>query len=763
MGLLGSAVRVGTRATRTTVRAGGSLARGRVPSLGIRLGVGGFGVGIGTRGISLGTPVLSQSIGLSGFQTTLRVPGLAQLSVNPVRPSATAGLGPLRMRISRNPGVGISTGLLSLGVAAKPLAWIDVLGMRVAVPGRLPTPSRPWHEEVDDQWRPYYERRPPAISEQLHDLIRDFEDQGRGVAFRNVLRPTKPLVSMAALAPRETRRHRREANRDALAGVSWRSRRERREARARATAAHAAWEDSERERREADRAKAQEIIDNAFGAWQEGDPLATALVVNAVLAASELPGLVVGAEEGRLSLVVLGIGINDVHPLGPAATPSGYPTVKKRTRAMRAAVYAELLGATTVSVLRAVQGNLHGVRVIEVAVTAPSTTGDLADAPTLAHFEFGASDPLPQSPHDLGDWMERALVSRARPLERVLPDAMTGSTADPAVAVAVTSAAQLDSAVFWTELGALLKELRRGSLASTAQRPSGERRKTSTGRRSRLQTGQDAGVGSEIVVEPDERTECDTDLLMALGDRLFDSRDGPSAGLLLDEAIAVLDGISVGDDAGWAVEYLAVAAVVTAAGGGDFESADRVVALAVQALGDGDEAAELRERVLEGRYRLQRDELDALAMRARGAVDGADIAGIEAVVEELSSLLPQLGDRSVSDVGEVVGHLAIGLVAAGRTDLVDLVHAAATQATPSVVRGLEPRLKRIRSLMRSAERILTHVADTPGCRQAPLGQEIDIDQEQVRLLCWYLAHFGRLRRAKAGNTYTLTLPQSSSA
>lgn len=479
--------RMATKVARTSARAGGSIARGRVPSLGIRVGVAGFGIGVGTRGISVRTPVLSQSVGLSGFTTTLKVPGVARLSVNPVRPSATAALGPLRFRASRHPGIGISTGLVSLGVTTKPLAWIDVLGIRVALPGQLPPRSRPWHEEVDDQWRPYYERRPPGISEQLYDLIQQVEYEGLSIGFSTAPKPVRPTAQLVELSRTEIRKHRKSVRRDARKTVPFKPRQQRREALEASEIVHTQWIEEEKAKRVAEREEAQASIDRAYAAWESGDPLACVLVANSVLSVSGLPGFLVSGQPDQFTLVVLAPGIDIVHPYRPSVTPSGNPTVKKRSKSDRGDVHADLVGAATVGVIRALSNVIPRSSTLSVAVTLPSDS--LANAPAVAWFDQQLSSQLPTADHQFGSWISDRALRRPRPLIDLLPDAFDGDTSVPAVAVDVTSQDQLSSVVYWLELDAVLQDIQ-----TNAKLPSRsitrKSRRTVESKPSRLQSAQ---------------------------------------------------------------------------------------------------------------------------------------------------------------------------------------------------------------------------------------------------------------------------------
>jgi hypothetical protein len=375
-----------------------------------------------------------------------------------MRPSATVALGPLRFRASRHPGIGISTGLVSLGITTKPLAWIDVLGFRVALPGQLPPRSQPWHEEVDEQWRPYYERRPPGISEQLFDLIQQVEHEGMSIGFSSapsLVRPSAPLVE---LLRSEIRKHRKSVRRDARKTVPFRPREKRREALEASEVIHLQWIEEERVKRDAEREEAQASIDRAFVAWESGDPLACVLVANAVLSVAGLPGFLVSGQPDEFTVVVLAPGIDIVHPFRPSVTPSGNPTVKKRSKTDRGDVHADLVGAATIGVVRALSTVLPRSSTLSVAVTLPS--GSLANAPTVAWFDHQLASRLPSADHEFGSWISDRALKRPCPLVDLLPDAFDGDTSVPAVAVDVTSQDQLSGVIFWLELDAVLLDIR---------------------------------------------------------------------------------------------------------------------------------------------------------------------------------------------------------------------------------------------------------------------------------------------------------------
>ena len=143
------------------------------------------------------------------FRTTVGIPGIATISAKSKRPSVAVGIGPGRLTVSRDPGASLAARYVAVGVTSRPLLWARIGPLRVKVPGQVPgRGQRRWHEELDDQWKPYYERRPPSVSEDLHFLIRDMERDAVRHAARTVSVPPAAPILRAQLSDEVIEEHR---------------------------------------------------------------------------------------------------------------------------------------------------------------------------------------------------------------------------------------------------------------------------------------------------------------------------------------------------------------------------------------------------------------------------------------------------------------------------------------------------------------------------------------------------------------------------
>ncbi|MDP2815950.1 MAG: hypothetical protein Q8O19_04660 [Rectinemataceae bacterium] len=54
-----------------------------------------------------------------------------------------------------------------------------------------------------------------------------------------------------------------------------------------------------------------------------------------------------------------------------------------------------------------------------------------------------------------------------------------------------------------------------------------------------------------------------------------------------------------------------------------------------------------------------------------------------------------------------------------------------------------------------AQKVFEHIEQNPGCIQSKLADELGMENESVRELCYYLERTGNLRREKSGRSYAL--------
>jgi len=440
------------RATRSTYRAGRSTARGSVPSLSFGASIAGFGGRIGTRGVSVRIPVASVSGGSSGFRLAAGVPGVARLSVNPTRPSASLRVGPLGVFTSRrSAGASVAIRPFSFGVTTRPLVWARVGDLRIGIPGSLPSGGPRWYDRMNAQVATAlaaegYERRPPSLMEELAEVIDDAEKSAVRAAAEPVAVVRRPVVSPSnsgAVPSFADTPGSRSLARAARRGIPWYRRSERSAASTGALQA------------------AQRLIDGAWDSWHAQDPRVLLMIVNAALAVHRCDAFVLGFEDGNGALLVLVPDFEEVSVEGPAVTNGGAWTVKKRTRAVRRSVHAAIQcaqanHATKVAARTAAAINEWHVMVAELTPGA-ADIGDLAliaddwfDARELVGGNaftdhFGGGPPLKRGPK-VSDVLDD-LVPRA-PFRDAPGFATEASTPDA-----------LSSADLWLEVAAALMEL----------------------------------------------------------------------------------------------------------------------------------------------------------------------------------------------------------------------------------------------------------------------------------------------------------------
>jgi len=456
MGLVRGAFRTTRRVTRTTYSAGRSVARGRVPSVGVGFRVpGGFGVRVGTRGVAIRTPIARQSIGLSGFRTTVGVPGIAHITVDPTRPSLTTGVGPLQAMLARNPGVSLASRFISVGVTTQPLLWARLGHLRIKMPGQVQqSGGLTWHEEIDRQWQHHYNRRPPSVSEQLHSIIHDMESALVAAATIVLTVPSPAALPRPVLDPVATAAHRKAARKAGRSGVALLARRKRRAAVAKAVIEHELWAQEEQAALDHEHARLTALINGAMAAWRKGDPATVFVVANAMLGAGGANGSLVSLMNDVATMLVFAPPLEDVHPCKPGFSPGGAPTVYKRTKPERLEAHRVLTGASAVSALNAVRNAIPGVRQIDVVVVLmSSTSGRLGDCPVAATFTANYGT-MPRSADGFARLIDQHALASPKTLSALLPDLFRGGNDDLAIVAMCESVDDLKLPEFWLEVSA---------------------------------------------------------------------------------------------------------------------------------------------------------------------------------------------------------------------------------------------------------------------------------------------------------------------
>lgn len=473
MGLLGSAFRVSRSAARTsyrtgrtTYRAGKSISRGRVPNLGVNVGVGGLGVRVGTKGLSVKTPVARVSAGTSGFRLTAGKPGIAHVTVNPTRPSVTAGAGPLRVNLSKHPGVGLRTGMIGLGVTTKPLVRAQIGGIKFSLPGELVRTSQRWHEQVDQQWRADYQRRPPSFLASLHDLICEVESNQitKDLTAPNQLR--QPHVTATELTNKERKDIKKtctaelhEQHSKLAVLLSSKHRKTLKEKVATAIT-------EEQEQLSKEQQQLQHAVDEQFALWSNGDPALEYIVLQASFNTEECPAYVINHSGHSSTIAVIAPDPDDVHPEKPSYTSSGAKTVKKKTKKELQTVYRQMVTSTVLQAINIAVHRLPSLPELSILVierSASSTSLETFDV--IAKVELTRDDTeMLSRKNDLAAFegavaskLENGMIKTAQPLHRYI-----GNNNDndiPALLVDTSTPSDLQQAAFWLEAAESLNEL----------------------------------------------------------------------------------------------------------------------------------------------------------------------------------------------------------------------------------------------------------------------------------------------------------------
>lgn len=449
------------RTGRTTYRAGKAVSRGRVPNLGVRVGVAGVGVRVGTRGIKVRTPVARASIGSGGIRLTAGKPGIAHLTVNPIKPSATVGVGPIRLNASRHPGLGAKVGLVGVGVTSEPLLVSYIGGSRFSMPGSYVASDSRWYEEIDEQWRREYQRRPPSFVASLHDVISRVEDEARHQPWLPISSLERPTVGISQLSSEELHQIRKASRSEAFKNFKfWKfwsigrilqdgselaSQRARTEIEARQT--------------EAD--LLQSLVDTSFKKWTDGNVFARALVLQATFDAEECPAYVLNVSEDQAVILVIGPDLDDIHPEKPAFTNGGAATVKKKTKAERTSVHTDLVIAAALGAGNILARRLNGNPKIRLLVALRSdTASSMSELPVVADLDCTLSDLAETTgPHCNASRRSRAnslvtsnFLKKPKFLGAYVGSDGVAQNEEPAFLVDVTSGNDLKEATFWIEL-----------------------------------------------------------------------------------------------------------------------------------------------------------------------------------------------------------------------------------------------------------------------------------------------------------------------
>lgn len=733
MGLLRGTFRVASYTARTGIRAGSSIASGRVPSLSIGVGLGGFGARIGTRGVSIRTPIAAQSVGAQGLTSTIRLPGVASLSVNPIRPSAAARLGPIRVRAARNPSVRFGTPLLSLGLSTHPLLTANIGPISLNIPGRMSRPSRPWSEEVDDQWRPYYERRPPSISEQLHVLINQVERDAKSSLSPIHLDFECPQVPLEPITSKQRRAARRDIRKNEIQALGIFALRRRRAARLQIKQLLVHWSNAETERRLRTQSEFQEHVRVTYEEWKAGDPLVSTLVFQTLAQILDLPAFIISAERSKIRLAVFGPRIEDIHPLGPSWTPSGNPTVKKRTKKERDSIWADICGAQITRVGQISKSAFKQDVELEIFTVLPSNVSEFGQLAVVGK----ATLPVSQAGFPSGRQAFRnGILIRPQRAARMQRSLESTNASALAIGISVTSISEIATPSFWIQAHGLKEEVTKTGTRRTAKNALSEPR--------HRQSTITEGSIQDLTVQIERLREMDTAEVVANEE-------------VLTSIIAFIESLPPSNQDRAMVGEFLVSLASIASTLSDQRSLRRIETLAKLHSVKQEEQAEIHSFVLGNRVGEFESELSHSLAQLRKAIDEGEL---ESVCKTCLRLIDQLSEipLGADDEAEELGWVLIEFLAiAGYRDLLTLVEGSVAKSSPAIQSRFASIIRFGFDIFRMAETIIGHLEMNPGFVQSELADALSLEKSRVRKLCWYLTHFGYISRLPEGRSYRLWL------
>jgi hypothetical protein len=692
MGLVRSAFRVSTKATRVTYRTGKSISKGRVPGVSVGVGALGFGVRVGTRGIGVRSPIAGVSLGSSGFRTTVGVPGIAHVSVRPLKPSAVVGIGPLRAHLARHPGVSFRTGLVGVGVTTQPMFWTHIGAYRVALPGHFSSGGQRWYEEIDNQWKPHYKRRPPSFLSELHEVIKQTEIAPLENPFQALPQIQCPQSTAVALTQNELNELKKIALREAFMNFTyWKVHKLPETLRlSKRLYLNSCREEAKNRHDEAsERAK---IISTAFSKWQKGDVAAQSLVIGATLSIVEPSAFLVDVNNHCVTILVIAPELEDIHPEKPAWTATGQQTVKKKTKSEIQTAHTDLIFATALTAANAValrEKNVPEIRIV-VAIKK-STAQDVSEIPVVIDYtgplsslrsSTGPSIPKNMRRQNLF-YFQNSLLNPQPKLKSVLPQFLAQAGTDaPAIAFNVSEIEDISSEGFWLEVAAAIDAIPTvgesvGPAPAPAPPPTGN---------SRIQNP----------VSTSSRSKPSSARPIVDMSNLEPPRDIQRPLISMKRAVNV----------------------------------------------------EREEKYLMG-----------MVEQANTAVKSADIEQVLLITKSFLNRLPKVPAGADDEAELVFLELIDALIVLIDAPLMSDLQIAVSSSNQEVRDRFFPMMSELISMVAVRNSILKHVKKNPNTIQSELAEVLQLDKLEIRRVCWYLDHFDRLVRTKAGSSYRLEIAE----
>ncbi len=178
----------------------------------------------------------------------------------------------------------------------------------------------------------------------------------------------------------------RDHKREALKGVSLFARAERRAAKARAAEAAAQAVRAEEARRAEDHRQAQAALDAAWQALMTNEPEAVLHAIEAAFADNEVPAAAVDVQGVRVTLLMMAPDVALVPERKPALTPTGKPTLKKRTKAEFNDLYVSAMASYVLATVKEALAVAPGLQEANIIVLRREPSAGLGDDRLIALF-----------------------------------------------------------------------------------------------------------------------------------------------------------------------------------------------------------------------------------------------------------------------------------------------------------------------------------------------------------------------------------------
>jgi hypothetical protein len=149
----------------------------------------------------------------------------------------------------------------------------------------------------------------------------------------------------------------------------------------------------EKERREADRAVKQKVLDQTWEKLQANDPNVTLPLLKRAFADNEAPARPVKCNGNRTSIVMRFSAPETLIPeRKPARTPTGKRTLKKRNKTEINALYVEALGSNVLATVKEAFAAAPGTEIVEFLAIRQETDGkNIGDFVPIYFGEFHRS------------------------------------------------------------------------------------------------------------------------------------------------------------------------------------------------------------------------------------------------------------------------------------------------------------------------------------------------------------------------------------